>query len=211
MLHAAKRVLILDEQTLLTDLIRTSLSVTGKYVVSCAASLCAATDLLNCPETPPFDIILLDTQFGKPLTVRDVAHIAELCAPVQVVLFAAQADKAFIDRCVAVGAFGFVPKTLSFQAFESVLDFILTGQMFIPADLGSTARGHGAPDPSLLNPCEIRVLEKISVGMSNKEITDSLSLPESTVKLRVRSICRKLGAANRTQALVNAQRHGLVN
>ncbi|WP_439118920.1 LuxR C-terminal-related transcriptional regulator [Marivita sp.] len=42
-------------------------------------------------------------------------------------------------------------------------------------------------------------------------MTRSLNLTESTVKLRVRSLCKKLGAANRTQALVLAQRQGFLS
>ena len=70
--------------------------------------------------------------------------------------------------------------------------------------------GSGENGNALLKPGEMEVLEKLSIGMSNKEITHCLNLRESTVKLRVRSLCKKLGASNRTQALVMAQKQGLL-
>jgi DNA-binding NarL/FixJ family response regulator len=57
---------------------------------------------------------------------------------------------------------------------------------------------------------EFDVLKKLTEGLSNKDIMRILGLSETTVKMRVRSICKKLGAANRTQALIYAQRHGLI-
>ena len=210
MTNPTTNLLIVDGQKLVTDLITTALDTSDQFVVSTANNLASAVDILKSAASEQFDIILLETNLGKPMTVNEVGQLAKLSAPAKLVLFTNNADKPFVESCVQVGAFGFIPKSLSLQAFKCVLSFITAGQVFIPADLYSRTAGVEQPDTSLLKPCEMDVLEKLSIGMSNKEITQCLNLRESTVKLRVRSLCKKLGATNRTQALVNAQRQGLL-
>lgn len=211
MTHATTNLLIVDSQKLVTDLIKAALTAGGEFVVSSANSVAAALDVLKSAAADPFDIILLETDLGKTITVSEVGQIAKLSAPAKLVLFSNQTDKRFVESCVQVGAFGLVPKSLSLQAFKCVLSFITAGQVFIPAELASKRSGSGDDGTALLKPCEMDVLEKLSIGMSNKEITHCLNLRESTVKLRVRSLCKKLGASNRTQALVIAQKQGLLS
>lgn len=210
MTNATTSLLIVDSQKLVTDLITAALNSSGEFLVSSANSVAAAIDVLKSAASDQFDIILLETDLGKGITVSEVGQIAKLSAPAKLVLFSNQADKPFVDSCVQVGAFGFIPKSLSLQAFKCVLSFITAGQVFIPADLTSRGTSARQYDNSVLKPCEMDVLEKLSIGMSNKEITNCLNLRESTVKLRVRSLCKKLGASNRTQALVIAQKQGLL-
>lgn len=210
MSHATTNLLIVDSQKLVTDLINAALTAGGDFVVSSANSVASALEVLRSAAADSFDIILLETDLGKAITVNEVSQIAKLSAPAKLVLFSNQADKHFVESCIQVGAFGLVPKSLSLQAFKCVLSFITAGQVFIPAEMTGRRSGSGENGNALLKPGEMEVLEKLSIGMSNKEITHCLNLRESTVKLRVRSLCKKLGASNRTQALVMAQKQGLL-
>ena len=56
---------------------------------------------------------------------------------------------------------------------------------------------------------ELQVLEGLSKGKSNKEIARDLDLQEPTIKLHVKTLYRKIGAANRTQAALIAKEEGL--
>jgi DNA-binding NarL/FixJ family response regulator len=60
-----------------------------------------------------------------------------------------------------------------------------------------------------LSPREIEVLDGLCRGLSNKEIARELELQEVTIKLHVRTLCRKLDAKNRTQAALTAKEAGL--
>ena len=211
MTDVTTKLLIVDGQKLVTDLITTALNGSGDFVVTSANSVESTVDILKTASADKFDVILLETDLCKPVTITDVAQIAKLSSPATLVLFTNYADKPFVESCVQVGAFGFVPKSLSLEAFKSVLSFITAGQIFIPADLYSRQSSVTHSENAVLKPCEMDVLEKLSIGMSNKEITQCLNIKESTVKLRVRSLCKKLGATNRTQALVMAQRQGLLS
>jgi DNA-binding NarL/FixJ family response regulator len=66
----------------------------------------------------------------------------------------------------------------------------------------------GVEDP--LTSREVQVLELLAEGLSNKSIAARLAISDQTVKFHVASICGKLGALNRTDALRRAIRRGLV-
>ncbi len=68
-----------------------------------------------------------------------------------------------------------------------------------------------ASDPATLTRREKETLRWIARGVSNKEIARAMGLAESTVKVHVQSILRKLGVASRVQAAVYAIEHGLDN
>ena len=63
----------------------------------------------------------------------------------------------------------------------------------------------------MLTPRELDVLRCLGEGSSNKEIMDTLQLSESTVKMHLSNIRKKLNAADRTQALIEAVKRGLIH
>jgi DNA-binding NarL/FixJ family response regulator len=78
------------------------------------------------------------------------------------------------------------------------------------ADLKGPRRG-GEEALEALTPREIDVLELLAEGLANKAIAARLGISDQTVKFHVASICGKLGAANRTDAVRRAIRRGLVS
>ena len=84
---------------------------------------------------------------------------------------------------------------------------------------GLPRRGHGAAvrracagqrrRPSLLSPRERDILRGIARGASNKEIARELGIAETTVKIHVQHVLRKLDVTSRVQAAVAATEHGL--
>ncbi len=79
------------------------------------------------------------------------------------------------------------------------------------ADLKSPRRSNDDEFEEPLTPREIEVLEQLAEGLSNKAIAARLGISDQTVKFHVASICGKLGAANRTDAVRRAVRRGLIS
>jgi DNA-binding NarL/FixJ family response regulator len=75
---------------------------------------------------------------------------------------------------------------------------------------GSAATDESDADPDPLTPREIQVLELLAEGLSNKGIAGRLGISDQTVKFHVASLCGKLGARNRTDAVRLAIRRGVV-
>jgi len=77
--------------------------------------------------------------------------------------------------------------------------------------VAAVAEAADQPPAEALTPREIDVLELLAEGLSNKGIARRLGISDQTVKFHVASICGKLGAANRTDAVRRAVRRGLIS
>jgi DNA-binding NarL/FixJ family response regulator len=111
------------------------------------------------------------------------------------------------------GAHGFIPtRTTGISITIAAIRFVKAGGKFAPLDMLLTSRSDRAasqsePAPrSHLTARQMLVLSHLQQGKANKTIAHELGMSESTVKVHVRTIMRKMGATNRTQAAYNAQR-----
>jgi LuxR family maltose regulon positive regulatory protein len=75
----------------------------------------------------------------------------------------------------------------------------------------SRQRGPSGPGVSALTAAELRLLPLLGTCLSYREIAESRSLSRSTIKVQATSICRKLGASSRTQAVMRARDLGLLD
>lgn len=132
-------------------------------------------------------------------------------------------DRKEADEAVEAAALGkqaFLSTSMQPEIARQALTFILGGGTYFPREaLLESAAGHVQPkgqpqatdhDGDGLTRRQAEVLERLRLGKSNKHIARDLNMQESTVKVHVRQIMRKLGAANRTQAalLASATLHG---
>jgi two-component system nitrate/nitrite response regulator NarP len=165
---------------------------------------------LEAKADKDFDLVMLETSLENPVQIRDVQEVVQQFDPARVVLFGRSTVPMFVQNCLDIGVAGLIPRQFSLEALILALKLIHTGQRFIPSEQQMAAVSDETLDRYSLSRKEFDVLKKLTEGLSNKDIMRILGLSETTVKMRVRSICKKLGAANRTQALIYAQRHGLI-
>jgi DNA-binding NarL/FixJ family response regulator len=159
------------------------------------------------------DVVLMDMRLPGQDGVEVTASIKASHPDIKVLILTAEADGETLRRALAAGADGFMLKTarptelanaiLEVAAGRSVVAPSLTGALF------AAARG-GGPPPSPLSDREQQVLQLLADGQTNKEIAAALFVSEATVKTHVENILRKLGVADRTQAVAEAFRRGLV-
>lgn len=133
---------------------------------------------------------------------------------VPVVILSGHLTRSDVLAAIAAGAAGYIPKTISGTALVSALRLVLAGERYLPSAVlaGAEEAEAAAPAPSAfrsLSDREREVLGHLVNGMTNKEIARQLSLQEITVKVHVRNIYRKIGAANRAQAVKIAMESGL--
>jgi len=116
-----------------------------------------------------------------------------------------------VNRALTHGVRGYIPTSVECEVAVAALRFISAGGTFVPAGtLRSTA---AKPDDQPrrsdgldLTPREFSVIDLLREGKPNKLIARQLDMQESTVKVHVRNILRKLNAANRTHAALVANR-----
>ncbi|RJE79890.1 response regulator transcription factor [Paracoccus sp. JM45] len=191
------RILIADDHELVRDTIVAFLKNDGfDYIIS-ANCLPTASQAIATAVDKNFDVILLDYDMPGMNGLAGLTQIQELSPKSHVALISGSASPTIARQALQAGAKGFLPKTISATSLGVAIRLIASGQAFIPYDF--LARENIGPIDNLTNR-ETEVLRGLCEGHSNKEMANNLSLAEVTIKLHVKTLCRKLGASNRTQA-----------
>ena len=198
--------LIVDDHTLVSKLLASELARQG---ISASTVQTIDQALAKVRSVKP-DIILLDVQLEAPISVSQVRDLLKRSSPAKIALFSSDLNDKFLRNCLDIGVSGYIPKTFDINSLPSALRLISTGQIFVPVSKYKALTANDLDEKYDISMKDRRVLEKLAEGMSNKDIAASLHIPESTVKFRVRELCRKFGVENRTQVLITAQRLKLI-
>lgn len=117
-------------------------------------------------------------------------------------------------RALDHGAMGFIPKSVDAKTLGDAVRQVLEGNRWAPAATGNAPAA--TPDEQdvaerirELTPQQFRVLQMLATGLLNKQIAWELGVSEATIKAHMSAILRKLGASNRTQAVLIAGRLAL--
>lgn len=157
-----------------------------------------------------------------PSVGRDFERLLETFVGVPLVVLSDRDERDEVRFALAAGARGFVSTLLDPQLMCAALSLVRVGGRFAPPDLfdkwmsGRDDFGTESADDELsdepppqsmdLTPRQTHVLQLLQEGFPNKVIAARLGMTESTVKVHVRQIMRRLGAKNRTEAALLAQR-----
>jgi DNA-binding NarL/FixJ family response regulator len=202
------RVLIADDHDLLRDTLVLFLEAQGDIETRTAADLSGACKLIA--DEDRFDLVLLDLNMPGMNGLDGLKHALALEGGQRVALLSGEATRDIAEQALEAGAAGFVPKTLPAKSMINAVKFMAMGEQYAPIDF-MTAVDETAKHPlaEKLSPRELQVLKGLTEGKSNKEIARDLDITEPTVKLHMKTLYRKVGAANRTQAALIAREAGL--
>ena len=203
------RILIADDHDLLRETLSMFLASEGSIDTALASTLDAALDLIQSEEK--FDLIMLDYNMPGMAGLNGLKRAMEASGGSPVALLSGVASRSVAEEALSFGAAGFVPKTLAAKTLVNAVRFMAMGEKYAPIDFMTADDPTVAPNPlaQKLSRRELQVLEGLSKGKSNKEIARDLDLQEPTIKLHVKTLYRKIGAANRTQAALIAKEESL--
>jgi DNA-binding NarL/FixJ family response regulator len=202
------RILLADDHDMVRETISAYLRNEGGAEVSLATDLSGAMDLIS--SEGPFDLVLLDYQMPGMMGLDGLAKALSANGGKGVGILSGSAPANTAKAALDAGAIGFIPKTMGAQSLLNAVRFMSAGEVYAPVELmraESTSATH--PLAERLSPRELEVLDGLCRGLSNKEIARELDLQEVTIKLHVRTLCKKLDAKNRTQAALTAKEVGL--
>lgn len=193
-------ILIADDHILLADAVAMALAAPPRdYNTRIATTLDQTRSALA--SGTHFDLVMLDLKMPGMLGLKSINEVISLAAPTPVVLLSGNADRALVRSAVDNGARGLIPKTLPLKSLVSVVELVLSGQIFVPVDdLGDERKSRVATEAPL-SERETGIVRLAAEGRRNKEIASAIGVTEVTVKMHMRAICRKLNARNRAHAV----------
>ncbi len=208
------RLLIADDHELLRDTLQSFLAAQGEGEIETVGDLDAAIDLVTRGRA--FDLVLLDYAMPGMVGLDGLQRFLNLPDAPPVALMSGLAARSVAETAVGMGARGFLTKSMPARSLLNAICFMIAGERFLPVELVSSQipnmalLGQDVGGAVSLTPRELEVLTALCDGKTNKEIARDLGLREPTIKLHVKTLYRRLGASNRTQAAMIARSAGLL-
>jgi DNA-binding NarL/FixJ family response regulator len=214
---APLRLLLVDDQQVVLEGLRSMLAAHSNRVVIAAATTNAEEALRLAAEVQP-DVVLLDVRLRGASGLDLCAELVKRHPGLKVVFFTVYDDEQYLFQALRVGASGFLLKTTTGPELADHLDRVMEGEVAVDSSLAgrvamTAARlqsGEFWPGAHLgLTQRESEVLGLMVRGLSNRAIALRLSIGEDTVKTHARAVYRKLEVAERAQAIAVALREGI--
>ncbi len=210
-MSAPIRLLVVDDHTLFRRGLVALLATEADLVVAGEAAD-AGEAARRARELQP-DVILLDNHLPGVTGIAALAGLKEAAPAARVLMLTVSEDESDLSAALRAGAQGYVLKTIDGDMLAQAIRRTMRGESVVSPEMtGKLVQAlrsmHGGeppatPDPlAALSPREREILEHIARGASNKAIARALDIAETTVKIHVQHILRKLGLASRVQAAV---------
>lgn len=207
-------VLLVDDHTLFRSGIRSLLQRHADFTVVGEASD-GVEGIKRAKQLHP-DVVLLDLNMPGMSGVETLQLILQDCPGTAIVMLTVSEDAEDLTQALKAGACGYLIKNIDADylvralrraaAGETVVAEAMTGKLVAQLQAG-TVREEPASELDKLTPREKEIIACLARGESNKGIARSLDLAESTVKIHVQNVLKKLKLTSRVQAAVYAVEH----
>ena len=154
------------------------------------------------------DVTLMDLRLPDMSGIDSMIAIRSEFPEARIVMLTTFEGDVEIQRSLEAGARGYLLKSMPPKDLAEAIRQVHSGKKRIPPELAAQLAEHLGDEA--LTEREIEVLRHIAGGNRNRDIADRLFISEETVKVHVKHIMEKLGAADRTQAVAIAVRRGII-
>lgn len=214
---ALTRVLVVDDQTLVRQGIRSLLALSPSIELAGEASD-GREALALIDETRP-DVVLLDLKMPRVDGLAVLRELKQRKDPPPVLVLTTFDDTDLVLDAIRAGARGYLLKDVTLEQLLAAIQTLAAGGTMIqPAITERVLRGISslphqptssvAPGP--LTARETEILRLLASGLSNHEIAHALALADGTVKNHVSNLLSKLGARDRTHAVLKGLELGWI-
>lgn len=205
------RLLLADDHRMLRETMKRSMIDEGFDVIAEAADGLEAVTLTL--EHRP-DVVLMDVTMPEFDGVEATRRIHEADASIRVVMLTMHADEDVITAAIRAGAVGYLVKDCTFEEVAATVRAAVSNDTDVSPNVAATmlaeAKDLSNGDDAVISRREIEVLQLIADGCSTPEVAEKLFISQKTVKNHLASIYSKLDARDRTQAVLQAVRMGIV-
>ena len=168
-----------------------------------AESLAAGLACLRLARRP--DLVLLDPGLPDAGGVAGLQTIRAAHPDLPVVMVSGSTDEVFINRCFALGAKGFVPKSVNSMKIVTCVQMVLTGAIYRPA----VEEGAPVSVRETLTKREADIVFFCAEGLQNKEIGLRLGISDNTVRVHLAKIFKRFDLTSRAEIKTLVHRLGL--
>ena len=154
------------------------------------------------------DVTLLDLRLPDMSGIDTLIAIRTAFPNARVIMLTTFEGDVEIHRALQAGACGYLLKNMPPSELLDVIRLVHAGKKRIPPEIASQLAEHMADEA--LTEREVEVLQQVAGGNKNRDIANKLFISEETVKVHIKHIMEKLGAADRTQAVAIGIRRGII-
>ena len=209
-------VLIADDQTLFREGIKDVL--TGEKWMEVVGEAADGVEAVAKAKKFKPDVVLMDIKLPKLDGISATRQIRAAVPQVNVLMLSSFEDEAHVLDAIQAGANGYLSKMLPAAELVNSIKTFTTEGMMIPQQLmgkllhGLRRMGEGGlPTQATLTKTEIKVMDYLGKGLSNKELAKEMGCSVKTIKNHLNSAFHKLGVSSRTEAVVKAIEKGLIS
>lgn len=207
------KLLIVDDEELIREGLKLMLSIYDDVEVIDTAK--NGYEALEVCKTNDIDVVLMDIRMKDCDGVMGTRIIKEQFSRIKVIILTTFKDKEYIEEALKYGAFGYMLKDSSHDVIYEGIKTAYKGNMVVHPDVAIKMmenRWNIKSDIGKYNLIEkeIKIIEAIGKGLTNKEIAEQLFLSEGTIKNNITNILSKLQLRDRTQIAIFAFKNGIV-
>jgi DNA-binding NarL/FixJ family response regulator len=204
-------VLIAEDHTLVSQGLEVMLS--NSEGIDLVGVVDTGGDAVEKAAREEIDVILMDVNLGASMSgIEATRKIKEEYPGTKVLVLTMFTDPGTVAEAVKAGADGYLSKGSSREAVVRAIRDVGQGRAVLDPNVTEGIFGRiSGKDPHALSDRELEVLQEISHGKSTREVAELIHVSEDTVKTYLKAVYRKLGVHDRTEAVAEAFRRGLVH
>lgn len=200
------RVLVVDDHPMMREGLALVLESSGQIEVVGQAE--DGTEAVRMFAELEPDITLMDLQMPTLNGVEAIASIRGSAPDARIIVMTTYAGDVQALRALRAGAAGFLLKNSVRRELLEAIQVVHTGRRYLSAGVAAEIAVHAVDEP--LTNREVDILRLVAEGNANKQIARRMGVAEDTVKANLKNIFAKLDVADRTHAVIQAAKRGII-
>lgn len=205
------RVLIAEDHTLVSQGLEVMLTMADELELAGVVETGEAA--VERVKSEQVDVILMDVNLGQGINgIEATRQVKEVSPDTKVLMLTMFTDPGTVAEAVKAGADGYLSKGASREHVIAAIHDVVEGRSVLDPNVTEGVFGRiGGRGKGALTDRELTVLQQLTHGKSTREVADHIHVSEETVKTYLKQIFRKLDVRDRTEAVAEAFRRGLVH
>ena len=204
-------ILIVEDHTVVSEGLTAMLATAEDF--NLVGSRTSGEEAVDAIASGGVDVALMDVSLSGTLTGIDATRMIKESSPqTKVLVLTMYTDPATVAEAIKAGADGYMSKGASRESLLRAIRDVAEGKAVLDPGVTDGVFGRlGGRQSNALSDREVAVLQSLSNGNSTKDTAQEMHLSEETIKTYLKQVFRKLQVRDRTEAVAEAFRRGLIH